>query len=662
MPCIRRRFIAGFESPRSLLARSRRSAGPAWRLAAAAAALWSAASGWAGAASGTQGPDDPAARLLTQVVTSTPATAAPAAEVPAPSALDGQLFYQLLIGEIQLRQGQPIVAYEVVLDAARRTSSDQLFRRASDIALQARSGDRALAAARAWRTARPEATEPMRLQLQLLSALNRIDESAEPLQALLRLSPAADRAGLIQSLPRFFQRAPDAAQVARMLQTVLAPYTAQPATQAAALTTLGRAWLRAEDSAQAAQWIRRAHDADPGAAGPALAALDLMGTLPQIESVVRAHLATPAATPAVRMAYARTLTQAQRVSEAIEQVQTVTRQQANLPAPWLMLGALHVEMRQAAAAEQALRRFLQLQRVDSAVETAPDTRAAPSPTPVGGGGLPATATSDAAAADDDEDDSTAAGVSQAWLLMAQAAEIRQDFAAAEAYLNRIDNPDRLLEVQSRRASLLARQGRLDQGRALIRQVPAQGEDGERARLMAEVRLLREAKRWAEAFELLGQATARWPKDVDLLYEQSMMAEKLDRIDEMERLLRQVIAIQPNHGHAHNALGYSLADRNLRLPEARELIVRALTLSPGDPFITDSLGWVEFRMGRIDEALRLLREAYTKRPDVEIAAHLGEVLWVAGQAEEARRIWREGLAREPDNEVLRGTLQRLRPGL
>jgi tetratricopeptide (TPR) repeat protein len=246
--------------------------------------------------------------------------------------------------------------------------------------------------------------------------------------------------------------------------------------------------------------------------------------------------------------------------------------------------------------------------------------------------------------------------------MAQAAEIRQDFAAAEAYLGRIDNPEQLLEVQSRRASLLARQGRLDEGRALLRQVPVQDENAERARLMAEARLLREARRWSEAFEVLGQAVARWPKDVDLLYEQSMMAEKLDRIDEMERLLRRVIEMQPDHGHAHNALGYSLADRNLRLPEARVLIVRALSLAPGDPFITDSLGWVEFRMGRISEALRLLREAYAKRPDAEIAAHLGEVLWVAGQADEAQRIWREALVREPDNEVLRSTIQRLRPGL
>jgi Flp pilus assembly protein TadD len=142
----------------------------------------------------------------------------------------------------------------------------------------------------------------------------------------------------------------------------------------------------------------------------------------------------------------------------------------------------------------------------------------------------------------------------------------------------------------------------------------------------------------------------------------MMAEKLNRLDEMERLLRRVIELKPDNAHAHNALGYSLADRSQRLPEARELIRRALELAPGDPFITDSLGWVEFRLGNLDEALRLLRVAYRARPDPEIGAHLGEVLWAMGQQDEARRVWREVRTRDAANEVLRETLARLKVDL
>ena len=107
---------------------------------------------------------------------------------------------------------------------------------------------------------------------------------------------------------------------------------------------------------------------------------------------------------------------------------------------------------------------------------------------------------------------------------------------------------------------------------------------------------------------------------------------------------------PDHQYAYNALGYSLAERNLRLPEARELIHKALELSPGEPFITDSLGWVEYRLGNRDDAIRLLRDAYQSRPDPEIAAHLGEVLWASGKAEEARRVWREGRSRDASNDV------------
>jgi Flp pilus assembly protein TadD len=124
----------------------------------------------------------------------------------------------------------------------------------------------------------------------------------------------------------------------------------------------------------------------------------------------------------------------------------------------------------------------------------------------------------------------------------------------------------------------------------------------------------------------------------------------------------VIRIKPDHHHAYNALGYSLADRNVRLEEARDLIKKALSLSPGEPFITDSLGWVEYRMGNRDEALRLLREAYHARPDPEIGAHLGEVLWVADQRDEARRVWRESRERDTNNEVLQETLKRLRVDL
>ena len=568
----------------------------------------------------------------------------PAAEpVVQNSALDAPMFYQLLIGELELRTGEPGNAFEVILDAARRTRDEQLFRRAVDIALQARAGDQALSATRAWRQALPQSLDALRMQLQILSALNRMTDLAEPLRALLAATPEAERSALIASIPRFLQRAPDKRQAARLIETVLEPYLKAPTTRVAALVSTGRAWALAEDADQALDRARRAQALEPQAPGPALLALELMAQRPAAEDLVRAHLQAAPADPAIRLSYVRTLMAGQRYVDAVAQLDRVTADQPELPQPFLTLGALHLEMRHPQQAEASLRRYLELLAANG-----PAAKPAPKE-------------------DDDDDDADATqgaaqGQVQAWLMLAQAAEQRGDFATAETWLGKIDDPKRALEVQTRRATLLARQGRVADAREAVRRAPEREPGDARAKLVAEATVLREVKRWSDAFEVLGQAANRFPDDPDLLYEQAMVAEKMDRLDEMEGLLRRVIGLKPDNAHAHNALGYSLADRSQRLPEARDLIKRALELSPGDPFITDSLGWVEFRMGNVDEALRLLRQAYAARPDVEIGAHLGEVLWASGQRDEARRIWAESKGRDAANDVLRETLARLKVDL
>jgi tetratricopeptide (TPR) repeat protein len=216
-----------------------------------------------------------------------------------------------------------------------------------------------------------------------------------------------------------------------------------------------------------------------------------------------------------------------------------------------------------------------------------------------------------------------------------------------------------MAAQMRRASLLAHQGQMDRARALLRNHPERRPEDARLKFVAEAQLLRDFKQWEQAYELYGEAVIRFPKDSDLIYDQAMMAEKLNRIDDMERLFRQVIELKPDHHHAYNALGYSLADRGLRLTEARQLIEKAVSMAPDDAYIQDSLGWVEFRDGNIARALQILQAAFDKRPDAEIAAHLGEVLWVSGDRDKAMKIWREGLLLASDNETLQNTLQRLR---
>ena len=570
-----------------------------------------------------------------------------AADAPNNSNIDARLLYQLMIGEFELRAGRAGTAYEVMLDAARRSRSEQLYQRAVEIALQSRAGEQGLAAARSWREVVPESIEAHRSVLQILLALNRAPEIVDPLRSLLELTPAGERSLRIVGLPRMFGRTADRAQAPALLERALQPYADAPATRAAVQVALGRAWLFAQEPAKALDFARSALSLDPLYENAVLLAIELLPVQPEAQALVTPYLDRHPGSVPVRLLYVRALGASQRYADAVAELERVVRAEPNLAQPWLTLGALQLELKQPAQATTALQRYVQLVEAG----TPPS-------------GLPRSAD------DADNSDESAAdapttrdqALTQAWLLLSQAAEQQGDFKAAEGWLARIDNPQRALQVQTRRASILARQGKLEEARALIRRAPEQTAAEARAKLLAEVQLLRDAKRWGDAHALLAQASQKNADDVDLLYEQSMMAEKLDRMDEMERLLRRVIELKPDYQHAYNALGFSLAERNLRLAEAKTLVAKALELSPGDPFITDSAAWVEYRLGNRDEALRLLRKAYGARPDTEIAAHLGEVLWVSGQRDEARRILRDARARDADNDVLRETLARLRVDL
>lgn len=558
-----------------------------------------------------------------------PAPGAPAAERPAitNSALNAPLFYQLLLGELQVRSGDAGTGYSLILDAARKQRDAQLYRRAVDVALQARSGDAALTAAQAWSQALPESAEAQRFVLQILLALNRVNETGPVLRGLLDRSAASERDDIINAIPQTYARIADKGLALQVVREALAGVLNQRAHAAAAWTTLGRMELAHDQPAQALAAVQKGHQADPASPFPALLALELMERgQSAAEAVVQQHLrerpSSPTGLPNIGLVYARTLLDLQRNAEAQTQLARLTTQQPDLPEPWLLLGTLQVQDNALVPATESLQRFMALAR------TAQDERVTRS-------------------------------LTQAYLLMAQIAEKQRDFAAATAWLDRIENAEDIMAAQMRRASLLARQGQLEQARALLRNQPERRPQDARLKLAAEAQLLRDLKVWQAAYDVYAEAAQRFPEDGDLLYDQAMMAEKLGRLDEMESLLRRLIALKPDYHHAYNALGYSLADRGVRLTEAKQLIEKAVELAPTDAYIQDSLGWVEFRLGNAARALTLLQAAYRQRPDAEIAAHLGEVLWVSGQREQALKIWREGLLLAHDNETLQSTLQRLR---
>lgn len=591
----------------------------------------------------------PAARAQTAAAPTDPdADDAPPAVVNN-SPLNARMFTQLFVAELEARSGQKGLAYQMMLEAARRSLDESLFRRAVGLASEMGDGPAALSAVQAWRNAIPTSVQATRYEVQLLLALDRFPEAATATRAMLDLTPPEDRAGTFASIPRLFARNRDRKANAQLLEPVLTPWVAKPETRVGASIALARTMAAAGDTARALELTRAAHQQDPAAETPALLAMELLVSHPEADAIVQDHLKARPQGSAIRILYARVLSSMHRYAEAAAQLDEVTRRDPQIAAPWVTLAALQLELKKPAEATTTVYRYLAGLRDGSIVATAP---AAGTQSPIV-----------LAAGDDDDDDGpTDQSVAQAYFLLARAAEMQRDYAGAEGWLAKVTDPQRALDVTARRAELLAKQGKVKQAVDLIRKAPEDTPEAARTKLVLEAQLYSDAKQWAQAEAVFAEANRKYPNDSELLYQQAMMAEKLNRLEDMERLLRKVIEIRPDHHHAYNALGYSLAERNLRLPEARELIVKALELSPNEPFITDSLGWVEYRLGNSQEALRLLRQAYRLRPDVEIGVHLGELLWVTGQRDEARRILREVRARDATNDVLRDTLARLKVDL
>jgi tetratricopeptide (TPR) repeat protein len=563
------------------------------------------------------------AQAQTTTVPSTPAASSTATVTPINSDLDGELLYYLLLGELSLNSGAPSEGFALILESARKTNSAQLYARAVAVAIQARAGNDAEMAARAWQQAQPKHAPAHERLFQVLLALNKVADSAAPLKGWITNTAPAERPAAISRALALYTRAADKKLALATAEQALAEQLNTNDTAAATWAGLGRLELAAGNPAGALDAARKAQQASPGDAGSAILALDLIEPKrPEAEALVKTYLASPKARTDIRMAYVRNLIELQRYTDANAQLQAITREQPDFADAWLAQGSLQLQDNQLAAADASLKRYIQL------------------------------------AQDQGNPEERQRGLTQSYLLLAQVAEKNKDYPLAESWISKIDSPQALVSTQTRRASILAKQGKLDAARKLIRDLPERSDEDRISKQQAEVQLLRDNKQYQAAYTLLGEIVASNPQEQDLVYELAVLAEKIGKFDEMERLLREQIAKKPDSSTAYNALGYSFADRNVRLPEAKKLIQKALELSVGDPFITDSLGWAEFRLGNKAEAITLLLRAYQTRPDAEIAAHLGEVYWASGQKDKAKAIWKEGLLLNSENETLLQTLQRL----
>jgi tetratricopeptide (TPR) repeat protein len=526
-----------------------------------------------------------------------------------PQDLTEQILFKIMLAEVAVQRGQPQVAVTAYIELARETHDPRVAQRATEIAWSARFIPAAIEAAGIWLQADPDSPQARQVIATLLVNQAQLSDALPYLEKWV----AADKPNVgpaFLQISSLLARHQDKKAVSVLMQALARPYSEVPE---ARLAVAQAAWNADEPElslteARAALALRP--DWEIGAlfqgqilqrrsTGEALAYLaDYLKRYPQSKDV--------------RLNYARLLVNEKNYSEARKQFEVLLADFPNNPDVTMAVALLAMQASDFDAAEAQFKHALENNYKD------PDA---------------------------------------VRLYLGQVNEERKRYDEALKWYETIGPGEHYVSARARYAGVLAKQGRLAEARQYLQQASAQ-DNQQRAQLtQAEAQLLREAMAYQEAFDLLGQALEKLPNYPDLLYDHAMAAEKVNRFDVLESNLRKLIQIQPTYAHAYNALGYTLADRNERLDEARQLIETALKLSPEDPFIMDSMGWVLYRQSQNKEGLSYLQRAYALRPDPEIAAHLGELLWADGQREEARKVWSEVLKEHPKNELLRNTVKR-----
>jgi tetratricopeptide (TPR) repeat protein len=523
--------------------------------------------------------------------------------------LTAEAFYEFLLAEIALQRGQLGVATQAYVDLARRTRDARVARRATEVGIHARMPNAAVDAARLWQEIEPNSDEALRTLATLLVSTGRLDEAEPHLRNVLARQQSDLGEGFLQ-LTQFLGSNADKPGVLRLMLRLAEPHAQVPGARLA----VAQAAAGAGEDALALSEARAAAQLRPGWEQAALVEASVLqkqspnAAADQLRQFLTSH---PNARE-VRLAYARLLVAERDYDGARKEFQALTEANPNNADVLYAIGLLSMQLEDWALAEKHLQRLLTLEFRDRDLIR---------------------------------------------LYLGQVAEEQKRYPEALARYREVKSGEHALTAQIRQSNVLAKQGNLDQARGMLQQASAANNQQRVQLVLAETQLLRDANKTGEALDVIERALDKLPNHPDLLYDHAMLAEKLDKVDVMEASLRKVIAIKPDHAHAYNALGYSLADRNLRLAEARELIEKAVKLAPDDFFILDSLGWVLYRQGDLEGAAKHLARAYKGRPDAEIGAHLGEVLWQLGRRDEALRIWQEAAKKSPENETLQKTMKR-----
>jgi tetratricopeptide (TPR) repeat protein len=523
--------------------------------------------------------------------------------------LDQELLFKFLLSEIAGQRGNLQLAAQGYLDMARSTRDPRLARRATEIANYARLPTIAVEAARLWYDTDKGNPQARQTLVSVLLSNKKLQEAKPHLQAMLNAD--GDVAQGFLQLHNLLAKSGDKAAVLSVVRDLAKGYPDMPEAHFAVAQAALAAGNQNLAGSEAGEAMRLRPGWEQGALLQAQIIQQRESPAKAAEYLERFLAAHPKARD-VRANYARLLIGDRKLEQARAQYQIMLEEQPGNPDIAVTIGLLSLQLNDFDQAEAKLKRGLELGYRD------PDTLR---------------------------------------FYIGQSCEERGRANEAMEWYRQVEGGDQYVPAQARYAFLLGRQNKVAEAREYLQNVRVQSDEQRAMLVQAEAQLLREAKDYQQSYDVLARALDKQPENADLLYDSALAAEKLDKLDVTETNLRKLIKLKPDHAQAYNALGYTLADRTDRLTEAKGYIEQALKLAPDDPFILDSMGWVQYRLGNHQEGLTYLQRAYDQRPDPEIAAHLGEVLWIKGRQADAEKVWRGSAQEHPDNELLQETMKR-----
>ncbi len=529
--------------------------------------------------------------------------------------------YHVMTGELAALRQMPELAAEEFLKALEYTPDPELAMRAASFALAARNEPLALKAAKRWQTLAPAEGDAREAVARLaLRAGDRVETQAQ-CEALIKGHAAGPDEGfrqVAQLLSQENSRREDALAVMEKLRRLwpelAGAYYAQ--------SLLALRFNQLDLAEHAARESLRLQAGPPpeggGGRGGHDALLLLTGVLVKKGDLAGAdrtiaELLKSSNNPAeLRMGYARLLIESDRHEEARRQFEAALSAKPDYAEARYALGLMALEREEPDRAEPQFRALLD----------------------------------------------SPAFKSQARYYLGRIEEARKQPLEALKWYEQVTEGDQVIDAAVHRAVLLGKLDRLEESRTLLAGMREQLPGLATRFYLAEGEILLDQRQGDEALAMYLRALNESPNNTDLLYGRSLVHERMEKTELAEADLRTILSAEPDDARAMNALGYMLTVHTQRLDEARKLIERALELSPGDAAVIDSMGWVEFRLGKVQEARTLLEEAFNKAKDPEIAAHLGEVLWTLGDKERARAIWGAARVKDPEHPVLKETVERL----